>query len=277
MDDKKVEWDFSALKPVNILDKYGVTPDQIKVLTANPVVPSYVYDGIQREQRRIDEQMERLGEEIEENRDAFIAKLAHATAEENAKAMRTAPMMFDQVIGALASLSGNPMYNASASEDQMNDYVRDILGHDVEVRDQTRQGISGSSENSQNGQAGEIDIQIRHNGKPICVYEGLKLRNVTTDEIFSHIAKATVKYNPQGVKDVFVVAYVVEQDRTFGAFWTRFLTKVKDYVPEDAEYSITWDAVETDTTMSAIRVIHGVYQMDGLDHNVYVIATKILA
>lgn len=271
MADKVENSNGIAFTPVDLSEHYGISSEQLKNLRAPAVVPSF----IRRYNEEMNEDLATIQESIEAGRSEFIERQAQANAEAYAKAMKTSPVVFDKVVSALSSLCGNLMYNASASEDNMNDYVRDLLGHDTEVRDQTRQGISGASDSAQDGHAGEIDIQIRHNGKPICIFEGLKLNSVNTGEIHDHIAKATVKYNPQGVKDVFVVAYVINQAKRFGDFWNRYSACVRTYSAEDEEYSIVWDEEETETEMSAVRALHGVYNMDGVSHNVYVFAVKI--
>lgn len=212
---------------------------------------------------------------IEETRNEFIEKMARRQAEENAKAMRVSPLVFDKVISALSVLCGDSHYNAQVSEDTMNDCIRNLIAASLEVRDQTRNGISGTSTSATQERSGELDIQIRHNGKPICIYEGLKLSSIDSSAIHTHIAKATINYNPQGVKDVFVVAYAVNQQKRFGEFWQRYMEKVREYIADDVDYAITWDDEETDTGMSAIRVLHGVYKMDGVNHNVYATAVKI--
>ena len=121
------------------------------------------------------QQMEEISRSIEEGRQEFISQIAEATGRELAKAIRTTPDLFDEIIGALSSLCGNPTYNSSSQEDPMNDYVRDILGHGLQVRDQTRQGLSVHSRSAEKGRAGELDIQIRNNGRPIGIFEGLRL------------------------------------------------------------------------------------------------------
>lgn len=98
---------------------------------------------------------------------------------------------------------------------------------------------------------------------------------MTERYIHDHIAKATINYNPQGVKDVFVVAYIIKQAKNFGDFWGRFSVCVRKYEAREVEYAITWDEGEMNTGISAIRSLHGTYQMDGVKHNVYVIAVKI--
>lgn len=221
-------------------------------------------------------QMEEISRNIEEGRQEFISQIAEATGKELAKAIRTTPDLFDEIIGALSSLCANPTYNSSSQEDPMNDYVRDILGHGLQVRDQTRQGLSGRSRSAEKGQAGELDIQIRNNGRPIGIYEGLRLEGVNTKEIYDHIAKATIQYNPQGVKDVFIVAYVRNQSNTFGEFWNRFVSCLRKYEASTLAYQISWDEEEEDTGLSAVRSIHGTYNADDVLHNVHVIAVKLM-
>ena len=261
--------DDSILK--NILSEKAISQEQLVSLSRN-FQPDYgaMIARQQEEMRKRNEEIARLSYE---GRQAFIHQLAQETAEENAKALRQSPIIFDAVIGALASLCGNPTYNTSSSEDSMNDYVRDILGQNNAVRDQTRQGRSGTFETAEDEQPGELDLQIRYNGRPIGIYEGLKLDSVVEKTIHDHIRKATVNYNPQGVKDVFVVAYVVKQSKKFGEFWNRFEACVRRY--DDEDFPITWDDEEADTDMSAVRAIHGVYDMDDMNHDVYVIAVKV--
>ena len=55
----------------------------------------------------------------------------------------------------------------------------------------------------------------------------------------------------------------------------QMLKSVFDLFISAAVNCVIWDEKETDTEMSAIRVLHGVYKMDGVDHDVYVIAVKI--
>ncbi len=205
---------------------------------------------------------------VQEGRERFIKDMAR----ENAIAMGKKPSLSDEIIMALSSMCGNTMYNSFTPEDSMNDYIRDMIGQVENVRDQTRQGISSNSRHSENQRAGELDIQIRRDGKPICVYEGMKLESVVKNTIYDHIRKASVNYNPQGVKEVFVVAYVINQKNRFGDFWSRFETCVRDY--NDDMYKFKWDGDNIDTGMSSIRCIHGFFDMDGEDHNVYVMAVK---
>ncbi len=262
--------------PIDLYAKYSVTPEQVRKMVQQTMMPQNPFkEVVHQQQRQPDEQMASISENIKSGKRKFAEMQARINAEEMAKALRTSPLVYDKVISALSALCGDPHYNANTSEDTMNDFVRSIIAASLEVRDQTRNGISGTSTSATQERSGELDIQIRYNGKPICVYEGLKLDSVKKKELYEHIVKATINYNPQGVKNVFVTAYVVNQSTHFGDFWDRFCDCVRQYKATDEEYAIIWDEKETDTEMSAIRVLHGVYKMDGVDHDVYVIAIKI--
>lgn len=217
-----------------------------------------------------------LSNNIENNKRELIEKVAETTGRELAKALKTYPELFDEVISALSSLCGNTIYNSETLEDPMNDFIRDILGHGLPVRDQTRQGLSGKSRSATKGKPGEIDIQIRNNGRPIAIYEGLRLSSVVKSEIYEHIYKATIKYNPQGVKEVFVVAYIIKHKNDFGEFWKRFAVCVREYTTEDPQGQIIWDEDEEETELSAIRSLHGIFNLDDVAHHVHIIAVKIM-
>ena len=261
--------DRSAFTPISLADHFGISESQIASLREATMQQSMV--GFNNVIARQAEQWANLDDEIiesvEASKEDMIRRQAEANAEAYAKALRSSPFLFDEIVGALAALCGNLTYNSSTLEDQMNG---------LQVRDQTRQGISGNSRSAEKGRAGELDIQIRNNGRPIGIYEGLRLDGVNSKEIYDHIAKATINYNPQGVKEVFVVAYVRGQTTGFGDFMNRFIACVKAYQASAAEHQIVWDDEEEDTGLSGVRSIHGIYNMDGVEHNVHVMAVKLM-
>lgn len=213
-------------------------------------------------------------ESVEKGRQSFIDhldQLSHQNAEETAQAIKTVPTIEDKVISALSALCGNKTYNFSTLEDPMNDYVRDMLAQNLNVRDQTHNGISENSESVRKSRPGELDAQVWFNGRPIGIYEGLRPDSSGSKDIYEHISKAIINYNPQGLKEVFVAAYVQNHINDFGNYWKKFSEHVKKY----DKPPVTWDKEEIGTGMSAVRGIHGIYQMDGQDHNLYVFAVKI--
>lgn len=103
-----------------------------------------------------------------------------------------------QLLAACVKLQANAIYY-NATEDQRNDYIRDILdavGYDV--KDQTRRGLSPSGK-----AAGEVDILIKEHGFPITIIEALNLDSLNKEYLDKHIDKiynydtAGNKFNPE--------------------------------------------------------------------------------
>lgn len=72
------------------------------------------------------------------------------------------------------------------------------------------------------------------------------------------------------------MAYVIKHSTGFGEFWRRFVDCVKKYEADNPEHQITWDDEVEDTGLSAVRSIHGTYDMDNEEHSVHVMAVKIM-
>lgn len=71
----------------------------------------------------------------------------------------------------------------------MNDFIRDLLDESFEVKDQTRQG------KSENGEKGEIDIQICKDGLPVVMIECLILNSLVKKILDIHINKVLTLYD----------------------------------------------------------------------------------
>lgn len=123
--------------------------------------------------------------------DSAIKKNDEAINESDKKSVD----LLDDVVITLSKLCGNHQYNALSKEDEINDYVRDVINTDLTIKDQTRQGDSGTN-NTNNRQAGELDFQIVVNKKIVGIYEGLKINSIQKDLIYDHISKAIINYNP---------------------------------------------------------------------------------
>ena len=271
MDEKYRTSDGAKLTPFDSNSLFGVNQEVFNNRTL--VSPDDISCKFSFNKNENNEYFKQLTEEISVGRQEAIKEAAKIFAEENAKIKLQNHNIFDSIIYSLSCLCGNIKYNSSSDEDTINDYIRDILGKDLTVRDQTRQGQSEASSHKETVRAGELDIQIRDNNIPVALYEALKVSSVAKNNIYKHIKKGTVLYNPQGVKEVYIVAYVANHKNDFGTFWNRFSVVIKEY--SDENFNFLWDNDELDTGMSALRVIHGVFDMDGVDHNVYVIAVKI--
>lgn len=108
----------------------------------------------------------------------------------------------DTMLRALSKLQRNNYYDSDSSENTMNDYIRDILDEGYVLKDQTRQGESENGD-----EAGEVDIQICHDGLPIVMIEGIKVSSLERDRLDSHMNKVLTKYDPNGCPYTFLIIY----------------------------------------------------------------------
>jgi len=160
----------------------------------------------------------------------------------------------------------NHSFNASSSENSINDYFRDMLfakGY-KEVKDQTRHGMSVNGKD-----AAEVDILLTKDGKEIAIYEGLKIDSVNQTYIDTHIDKAIINYNALGTA-TFIVAYV--NSSNFESFWERYSLHIENY---DFPLEIRKDYYVRPHPNAAMRVATMVLTRDGYDFPVYYLAIKI--
>lgn len=180
--------------------------------------------------------------------------------------MAAAQSVLDDLIQVGERVCLNASFNASSSENSINDYFRDMLsfkGYN-EVKDQTRHGISAGGKD-----AAEVDILLTKAGREIAIFEGLKLDSVSTAYIDAHIDKAIVNYNALGTA-TFVVAYVNSAD--FESFWKRYSDHVQQY---DFPLQIRRPFNVLPYPNAAARVATLILTRDGFDFPVYFIAFKI--
>lgn len=191
----------------------------------------------------------------------------HASNEERLNAdIATANEVLCDLIKIGERVCLNSMYDATSSENSINDYFRDMLfsrGYN-EVKDQTRHGISASGKD-----AGEVDILLTKANKEIAIFEGLKLDSVRSEYINEHINKAITNYNALGTA-TFVVAYVSTAD--FEGFWNRYINHIKQYpftlgLKKELNILVHPNASTRVATMILTR--------DGYDFPVYYITLKI--
>lgn len=121
------------------------------------------------------------------------------------------------------------------TEDELNDYIRDILeAKHYAIRDQTREGTSTSGHSS-----GELDLVILDNSKLYAIIEAMKLSSVDREYINTHYKKLLINYNPLGVKKTFLVSYYTGKD--FNSFCLRYEDYIRNIDPtifEENEISL---------------------------------------
>ncbi|WP_318004314.1 hypothetical protein [Faecalibacillus intestinalis] len=132
------------------------------------------------------------------------------------------------LLKSLCNLQKNSMYSLKSTENQMNDYIRDNLTINYEVNDQTRQGKSATGKN-----AGEIDIQIRKDGFPVVIIEGIKMGYLKKSDLETHINKLLINYDSNGCPYVSLIIYATMKN------YLQFYNKVFYYI--ENEYQFPYD------------------------------------
>ena len=174
--------------------------------------------------------------------------------------------MLVDLISTCERLCLNSTYSYDCAENSMNDYLRDMLSSKgyIEVKDQTRHGLSGSGRDS-----GEVDILISKSGKEIALIECLKLGCVNTSSIDEHIQKAICNYNALGTA-TFIVSYVYTAD--FGVFWSKYVSYLETY---DFKLEMKGKLSEEASPDAATRIASVILSRDGFDFPVYFLALKL--
>ena len=162
-----------------------------------------------------------------------------------------------QLILACIRLQANSIYYG-ATEDQRNDYIRDILstvGYDI--KDQTRQGLSPGGKG-----AGEVDILIKENGFPIAIIEALNLSSLNSSYLDIHIDKI-FDYDTAGNKFNIILSYVTVAN--FETFYDKYLLHIKEHIYPVELVSIEEDVDLKDISFSNIKIIKGTHRRSGCE------------
>jgi hypothetical protein len=124
------------------------------------------------------------------------------------------------LLSCCKSLQANVFFK-NAKENNMNDFIRELLSPSYEVKDQTRQGSSSGKKDS-----GEVDILIKKDNLEASIIEALVLNYMDKTRISEHIDKI-YSYDSIGNPYNYILSYVRAKD--FSGFWTRYLSYVKQY------------------------------------------------
>lgn len=181
--------------------------------------------------------------------------------------IKSSELVLADLIKVGERLCSNATYDINSSENSINDFFRDtlsLMGYN-EVKDQTRHGISDSGK-----EAGEVDILITKDGKEVAIFEGLKLSNVNTAYIDSHIEKAITNYNALGTA-TFIVSYVSTSN--FENFWNRFLEFLETH---KFSLDVKRKMQNLSYPNASTRVAKTVLSRDGYDFPTYFITFKLL-
>lgn len=166
-----------------------------------------------------------------------------------------------EVLAASVKLQANSLYYG-ATEDQRNDYIRDILeaaGYDV--KDQTRRGLSPNGK-----AAGEVDILIRDKDFPVTIIEALNLKTLNTAYLDKHIDKI-YDYDTAGNKFNIILLYVTVVD--FVSFCEKYFQHIERYSYPFEMISINENIVIDNISYCDIKVMKTVHNRNECETILY--------
>ena len=175
--------------------------------------------------------------------------------------------VFKDLLNACIKLQKNNTF-INVSEDQRNDFIRDILETSgYQIKDQTRQGKSASGKSS-----GEIDILLHDHGNPISIIEALNLNGFEKAYLDEHIEKV-YKYDITGNKINYLISYV--KTKNFGKFWEKYVVHIRNYGYPYNLVAID-DKVEKEYDYTDIRYICTIHNRNGKKTTLIHICLKIM-
>lgn len=165
-------------------------------------------------------------------------------------------------------LQGNAKY-INATEDERNDYIRDMLGqYDYVIKDQTRRGLSSSGISS-----GEVDIFVEKDKVPFTIIEALNLSSMNKDYLAKHLNKI---YTYDTTGNHFNVCLVYAELKDFASFCEKYCGFVKEYEFPYPTISVD-ESVNFDYSGSEIKIISTTHNRSGQLTKIYHICVKILS
>lgn len=186
---------------------------------------------------------------------AIKVKTCETIIETNEKQNILKDKILNDFIIACVKLQANSVYY-SATEDQRNDYLRDLLetsGYDV--KDQTRRGLSPTGK-----AAGEVDILIKENGLPIAVIEALNLGSLDKAYLDKHIDKI-YGYDTAGNSFNVVLSYVTLAN--FSEFCSKYIEHIETHTYPYPLIAIEDNIVIGDNTYADIKIMKTSHNRNG--------------
>lgn len=181
---------------------------------------------------------------------------------------KTITEFIDRLYNICIKLQGNAKY-INATEDERNDYIRDMLEqYEYVIKDQTRKGLSSTRISS-----GEVDIYVEKERFPFTIIEALNLNSMNTDYLAEHLNKI---YTYDTTGNHFNVCLVYAKLKNFASFWEKYCNFVKYF---DYPYPL----LSCDETLdgkygaSEIKIMTTIHNRSGIPTKLYHICAKILS
>lgn len=179
--------------------------------------------------------------------------------------------LLQDIIYACSTMQGNQIF-WSATEDQRNTFIRDILrSKGYYVSDQTLSGESATGK-----RPGELDIEIRElSDRPWAIFEALNIKGFTkNDENYwnDHLSKLIDNYNPMGLPFSFLVSYLNCPKESFKEIWLKYSEHLSNHSGD--RYSLQ-KVIEHENKNFYVRSAECIYDLAGLPTTVYHICVRL--
>ena len=170
--------------------------------------------------------------------------------------------LFDELI-TIASQVQEIKTNLQTDENSRNTVVALLLQtRGFHVKDQTLSGLSASG-----NRPGELDIKIidREIGRTISIIEALNLDCCDTTEIDRHVLKLLKRYDPNGLKELYILVYSSSKD------FTGLCLKYREYLPQInyAPCPLKKEIEEVPTGFNKIKAYRAIHQCNDGETSLY--------
>lgn len=194
-------------------------------------------------------------------------------------------VFLNDLIGCCRCLQSNITYHARTDtekkhqdvENMRNRGVRDFLEiRGYEIKDQTQHGISERGKS-----AGEVDILVKKTINTII--EALNLKNISsvsnTEYLNKHIKKLEDNYDPEGLKEKYLLVYADIKNDNFDRFCENYHTHIDTYSFEFKKTDIkeipTEEITDTKETITNIKVYQTSHLRESVDVKLFHILVKM--
>ena len=174
----------------------------------------------------------------------------------------------DRLYNICIKLQGNAKY-INATEDDRNDYIRDMLEqYNYVIKDQTRRGLSSTGISS-----GEVDILVEKDKVPFSIIEALNLNYLDKDYLTKHLRKI---YTYDTTGNLFNVCLVYAELKDFASFWEKYCNFVKSFKYPYPLLSCD-ETLDNEYEGSEIKIMTSIHNRSGIPTKLYHICVKILS
>lgn len=120
---------------------------------------------------------------------------------------------------------------------------------------------------------GVTDLMVLDNEKnPLTIIEAIKIKSVDKGNILKHLKKLLDNYNPNGLPELFLIAYVEKAKHLFQSFWESYCKYIEK---TDVDKFIFRNMKECNTGKHFIKHASVIYDCNGAHFTVHHICMRL--